>query len=61
MSCIRMITLPFLLLALSPLVIFHSDYALILCLLCMSYTLRNVFMLLGRNLEQDETTCRIQE
>ena len=31
MSCTRKTTLPFLLLALSPFVMFESDYALILC------------------------------
>ena len=51
-----MITLPFLLLALSPFVIFDSDYALILCLLCKSNTLWN-----SRNVEQDETACHVQE
>ena len=56
----RMITLPFLLLALSPFVIFYSDYALIFCLLCKSNTLWNIFMVLGRNVEQDET-CYVQE
>ena len=56
-----MITLPFLLLALCPFVIFGSDYALILYPLCKSYTFWNIFMILGRNVEQDETTCHIQE
>ena len=37
MSHKRMTTLPFLLLALSPFVIFDSDYALILCRLCVEY------------------------
>ena len=46
-------TLAFLLLVLSPFVIFDSDYALILCLLCKSNTLWNIFMILGRNVEQD--------
>ena len=36
MSRTRMTTLPFLLLELSPFVIFDSDYALILCPLCKS-------------------------
>ena len=36
MSCTRMITLPFLFLALSPFVIFDSDYPLKLCPLCKS-------------------------
>ena len=49
------------LLALSPFVIFDSDYALILCLLCKLNTLWNIFMELGRNVEQDKTKCHIQE
>ena len=57
----RMTTLPFLLLLLSPFVIFDSDYAFILCLLCNSNTLWNILMVLGRNVEQDETTCCVQE
>ena len=56
-----MITLPFFLLALSPFVIFDRDYALILCPLCKSTTLWNTFIILGRNVEQDETMCHIQE
>ena len=59
MSGIRMTTLPFLLLALSPFVIFDSDYALISCLLCKSNTLWNIFMILGRNVEQDNMMCRV--
>ena len=58
---IRMTTLPFLLLALSPFVIFDRDYPLILCLLCKSKTLWNIFMILGRNVEQDQITCHIQD
>ena len=61
MSHIRMTTLPFLLLVLSPFVIFDSDYPLILCLLCKSKTLWNIFMILGRNVEQDQMKCCIQE
>ena len=61
MSHTRMIILPFLLLALSPFVTFDSDYALILCLLCKSNTLWNIFMILGRNIEQDEGMCHVQE
>ena len=61
MSCTRMTTVPFLLLALSPFVIFDSDYPLILCPLCKSKILRNIFMILGRNVEQDQMMCRIQE
>ena len=51
----------FLTLGLSLFVIFDSDYALILCPLCKSTTPWNIFMILGRNVEQDETTCHIQE
>ena len=57
----RMTTLPFLLLVLSPFVIFDRDYLLILYLLCKSKTLWNIFMILGRNVEQDQMTCRVQE
>ena len=53
MSCTRMTTLPFILLALSPFVILDSDYSLIMCPLCKSKTLWNIFMILGRNVEQD--------
>ena len=58
MSSTRMTTLPFLL---SPFVIFDRDYPLILCPLCKSKTLWNIFMILGRNVEQDQTTCHVQE
>ena len=61
MSGSRMTILPFLLLALSPFVIFDSDYPLILCLLCKSKTLWNNFMIFGRNVEQDQTRCLAQE
>ena len=57
----RMTTLSFLLLVLSPFVIFDSDNPLILCPLCKSKTLWNIFMILGRNVEQDWTTCPVQE
>ena len=53
--------LAFLLLALSSIVIFDSDYSLISCPLCKSNTLKHIFMILGRNVEQDETTYRVQE
>ena len=53
MSRTRMTNMPFLILALSPFVIFDSDYALISCPLSKSNTLWNNFMVLGRNLEQD--------
>ena len=61
MSRTRMTTLPLLLLALSSFVISDSDYALISCPLCKSKTLWNIFMILGRNVEQDQTTCHVQE
>ena len=61
MSRTRMTILPFLLLALSPFVIFDSDNPLISCPLCKSKTLLNIFMILGRNVEQDQTTCRVQK
>ena len=61
MSCIRMTTVAFLLLTLFPFVIFGSDYPLILCPLCISKTRWNIFMMLGRNVEQDQITCRVQE
>ena len=61
MSRTKVTTLPFFLLALSPFVIFDSDNLLILCLLCKSKTLWNIFMILGRNVEQEQTTCRVQE
>ena len=57
----RMTNLPFLLLALSPFVIFDSDYALISCPLCKSNTLWNILMILGSNEEQDQTIFHIQE
>ena len=60
MSHTRMTILPFLLLALSPFVMSDSDYPLILCPLCKSKTLWVIFMILGRNVEQDQTTCHIQ-
>ena len=56
-----MTTLPLLLSALSPFVIFDNDYALISCLLCKSNILLNILLILGRNVEQDEATCHIQE
>ena len=61
MSHTRITTLPYILLALSPFVIFDSDYALISCPLCKSNSLWNIFMILGRNVEQDETMCYVQE
>ena len=60
MSHTRMTTLPFLLLALSLFVMSDSDYPLISCQICKSKTLWN-FMIFGRNVEQDQTMCHIQE
>ena len=57
----RMTILSFLLLALSPFVIFDSDKPLISCPFCKSKTLWNIFMILGRNVEQDQTMCCVQE
>ena len=61
MSRTRMTTLAYLLLALSTFVIFDSYYVLISCPLCKSNTLWNIFMILDRNVAQDEMTCRVQE
>ena len=44
-----------------PFVIFGSDYALISCLLCKLNTLWNIFMIFGRNVQQDKSKCHIQE
>ena len=60
MSRTRKTTLPVLLLVLSPFVIFDSDNPFISCMLCKSKILWNIFTILGRNVEQDQTTCRIQ-
>ena len=51
-----MTTLPFLLLALSPFVIFDSDNPLISYPLCKSKTLWNIFIILGRNVERTRMT-----
>ena len=51
MSCTRITTLPSLLLALSPFVIFDSADPLISCPLCKSKTFFNIFMILGGNIE----------
>ena len=51
-----MTNLPFLLFALSPFVLFDSDNPLILCQLCKSKTIWNIFIILGRKIEQDQTT-----
>ena len=48
----------FLLLELSPLLVFDFDF---LFLLCYTNTLRNILMMLGTNVEQDEMTCCVQE
>ena len=61
MTRTKMTTLPFLLLALSPFVVFDGDNQLISCPLCKSKILLNIFMILGRNVEQDQTTCHVQE
>ena len=54
----RMITLAFSLLELFPFLLFLK---LILCLLCYLNTLRNILMVFGRNVEQDEKMCCVQE
>ena len=54
MSCTRMRTLPFLLFTLSLFVMSYSNYPLISCLLCKSKTLWNIFMILSRNVEQEQ-------
>ena len=61
MSLTRSTALAFLLLALSPFVMSDSDYLLILCPLCKSKTLWNIFIIFCRNVEQDQTMCRVQE
>ena len=60
MSHTRMTTLPFLLFALLPFVMSDSDYPLISCPHCKSKTLWDIFMILGRNVEQDQTKCHVQ-
>ena len=55
-----MTTLPFILMLLSPFVVFDSDCVLISCPLCKSNTLWNILMILGIN-EEDKTTCQVQE
>ena len=61
MWCTRVTTLPFLLLTLSPFVIFDGGNPLILCLLFKSKALWNIFMILSRNVEQGQRTCQVQE
>ena len=58
MSHTRMTTLAFLLLELSPLLMFEFDF---LSLLCNMNTLWNILMVLGTNVEQDEMMCCVQE
>ena len=60
MSHTRMTILPFLLLALSPFVMSESDYPLISYPLYKSKTLSDILMTLGRNVEQDQTMCHVQ-
>ena len=48
----------FLLLELSPLLVSEFDF---LSLLCNTNTLRNILMMLGTNVEQDDMTCSVQE
>ena len=59
--CTRMTAPAFLLLELSPFVIYDSDYALISCPLCKLNTFWNIFMILGRNVERDKTMRHVQE
>ena len=44
-----------------PPLLYLTDQPLVSCLLCKSKTLWNIFMILGRNVEQDHTMCRVQE
>ena len=60
MSRTRMTILPFLLLSLSPFVMSASEYPLISCPLCKSKTLWDIFKILDRNVEQDQTMFRVQ-
>ena len=48
----------FLLLELSPLLVFDFDF---LSLLCNTNILENILMMLGTNVERDEMTCCVQE
>ena len=61
MSRTRMTTLPFSLLPLSPFVIFDSDNPLISCPHCKLMTLWNIFMIIDRNVEQNQMMmmCRV--
>ena len=58
MSHTRMTTLAFLLLELSPLLVFEFNY---LSLLCNTNILWNFLMILGPNVEQDDMKCCVQE
>ena len=59
MSHTSMTTLAFfLLLDLSPLLVFEFDF---LSLLCNTNTIRNILMMIGTNVEQDEMMCCVQE
>ena len=58
MSHTRMTTLTFSLLVYLPLLLL-TDYALILCLLCMSNTIWNILMILRRNVEQEKLMCHV--
>ena len=58
MSHTRMTTSAFLLWEFSPLLVFDFDF---LSLLRNTNTLRNILMMLGTNVEQDEMTCCVQE
>ena len=51
----------FLLLAFSPFVIFDTEKPLVSCPLCKSKNFWNIFVILGRNVEQVQKTCRLQE
>ena len=53
-----MITSAFLLLELSPFLVFEFDF---LSLLCNTNTLRNILMMFGTNVEQNKMICCIQE
>ena len=50
----------FLLLELSPLLVFEFDFDF-LSLLCNTNTLQNILMMLSTNVEQDKMTCCVQE
>ena len=58
MSHTRMTTSAFLLLELSPLLVFEFDF---LSVLCNTNTLWNILMMLDTNVEEDEMSCCVQE